>query len=42
MLLSAGPYGNVVRIVPPLVTTAHEIDVAIGILHESLAEALSG
>jgi 4-aminobutyrate aminotransferase len=39
MLLSAGPYGNVVRIIPPLVTTADEIDQALGILDESLAEA---
>jgi 4-aminobutyrate aminotransferase len=39
MLLSAGPYGNVVRIIPPLVTTGNEIDQALGILDESLAEA---
>ena len=41
MLLSAGPYGNVVRIIPPLVTSADEIDLAIGILDEALAEATS-
>mgnify|MGYP001591634057 FL=1 len=34
MLLSAGPYGNVVRVIPPLVTTAEEIDLALGILDE--------
>jgi 4-aminobutyrate aminotransferase len=39
MLLSAGPYGNVVRIIPPLVTTADEVDLALGILDEALAEA---
>jgi 4-aminobutyrate aminotransferase len=39
MLLSAGPYGNVVRIIPPLVTTAEEVDLAIGILDEALTEA---
>jgi 4-aminobutyrate aminotransferase len=39
MLLSAGPYGNVVRIIPPLVTTAMEVDLALGILDEALAEA---
>jgi 4-aminobutyrate aminotransferase len=39
LLLSAGPYGNVVRIIPPLVTTADEIDLALGILDQSLAEA---
>jgi 4-aminobutyrate aminotransferase len=41
MLLSAGPYGNVVRIIPPLVTTADEIDLALGILDEALADAVS-
>ena len=29
MLLSAGPYGNVVRIIPPLVTTAEEVEQAL-------------
>jgi 4-aminobutyrate aminotransferase-like enzyme len=37
MLLSAGPYGNVLRIIPPLVTTAAEIDLALGMLDEALA-----
>ena len=37
MLLSAGPYGNVVRIIPPLVTTAEEVDLALGILDEVFA-----
>ena len=37
MLLSAGPYGNVVRIVPPLVTTVAEVDQALGILDETFA-----
>lgn len=36
LLLSAGPYGNVVRIIPPLVTTAEEVDHALGILDEVL------
>jgi 4-aminobutyrate aminotransferase len=39
LLLSAGPYGNVVRIIPPLVTTADEVDLALGILDEALTEA---
>jgi 4-aminobutyrate aminotransferase-like enzyme len=39
MLLSAGPYGNVVRIIPPLVTTADEVDLALEILDEVLATA---
>jgi 4-aminobutyrate aminotransferase len=37
MLLSAGPYGNVVRVIPPLVTTAEEVDQALGILDETFA-----
>jgi 5-aminovalerate/4-aminobutyrate aminotransferase len=37
MLLSAGPYGNVLRIIPPLVTTTEEIDLALGVLDEALA-----
>ena len=36
MLLSAGPYGNVVRVIPPLVTTAAEVEQALGILDEVL------
>ncbi len=39
MLLSAGPYGNVVRVIPPLVTTADEVDLALGVLDEALAAA---
>jgi 4-aminobutyrate aminotransferase len=37
ILLVAGSYGQVVRIVPPLVTTAEEVDRAVGIIGESLA-----
>ena len=37
LLLSAGPYGNVVRIIPPLVTTTEEVHQALGILDETLA-----
>ena len=36
----AGPYGNVVRIIPPLVTTADEIDRALAILDEALVETV--
>jgi 4-aminobutyrate aminotransferase len=39
IVLSAGSYANVVRIIPPLVTTAEEIDRAIGILDASLTAA---
>lgn len=37
LLLSCGTYGQVVRIIPPLVTTDDEVDKAIGIIGESLA-----
>ncbi len=37
LLLSCGTYGQVVRIIPPLVTTDDEVDSAIGIIGESLA-----
>ena len=39
IVLTAGTYVNVVRIIPPLVTTAEEVDLALGILGESLAAA---
>ena len=39
IVLSAGAYANVTRIIPPLVTTAAEVDLALGILEESLAAA---
>ena len=39
IVLSAGSYANVVRIIPPLVTTADEVDLALSILDESLTAA---
>jgi 4-aminobutyrate aminotransferase len=39
IVLTAGTYVNVVRIIPPLVTTAEEVDLALSILDESLAAA---
>ena len=39
ILLSAGTWGQVVRIIPPLVTTAEEVDRALGILTEALDAA---
>ncbi len=39
MVLTAGSYVNVVRIIPPLVTTAEEVDLALGILGEALDAA---
>jgi 4-aminobutyrate aminotransferase len=39
LMLTAGTYVNVIRIIPPLVTTEDEVDRAIGILIESLDAA---
>jgi 4-aminobutyrate aminotransferase len=39
IVLTAGTYVNVVRIIPPLVTTPEEVELALGILRESLAAA---
>ncbi len=39
IVLTAGTYVNVVRIIPPLVTTADEVDQALAILGESLTAA---
>ena len=42
IVLTAGTYVNVVRIIPPLVTTADEVDLALAILDDSLAAAGAG
>jgi len=39
IVLSAGTWGQVVRIIPPLVTTEAEVGHAVGILGEALVEA---
>jgi 4-aminobutyrate aminotransferase len=39
LLLSAGSYGQVIRIIPPLVTTAAEVDHALEIISASLDAA---
>jgi 4-aminobutyrate aminotransferase len=39
IVLTAGTYVNVVRIIPPLVTTADEVDLALRTLDESLVAA---
>ncbi len=36
LLLTCGTYGQVVRIIPPLVTTDAEVDTAVGIIREGL------
>ena len=38
-MLTAGTYVNVIRIIPPLVTTADEVDLALMILEQSLTAA---
>jgi len=37
LLLTCGIYGQVVRVIPPLVTTDDEVDLALGVIGESLA-----
>ena len=39
IVLSAGTYANVARIIPPLVTTPAEVDLAVSILDQSLSAA---
>jgi 4-aminobutyrate aminotransferase len=39
LVLTAGTYVNVIRIIPPLITTAAEVDLALGILEESVTTA---
>ena len=39
IVLTAGTYVNVIRIIPPLVTTADEVSLALSVLDESLAAA---
>jgi 4-aminobutyrate aminotransferase len=39
IILTAGTYVNVVRIIPPLITTADEVDLALQTIDESLAAA---
>jgi 4-aminobutyrate aminotransferase len=37
LLLTCGTYGQVVRVIPPLVTTDDEVETAIGVISESLS-----
>ena len=37
LLLTCGTYGQVVRIIPPLITTDDEVDTALGIIRDGLA-----
>jgi 4-aminobutyrate aminotransferase len=38
LLLTCGPWDNTIRFIPPLVVTSEEIDQALEIFTESLAE----
>lgn len=40
LLLTCGVRGNVVRVIPPLIVTAEQIDLGIAMLERTLAEAL--
>ncbi|MFN8621560.1 MAG: aminotransferase class III-fold pyridoxal phosphate-dependent enzyme [Chloroflexota bacterium] len=42
MLLSCGSFGQVVRLIPPLVTTASEIDHALAVIDEAIGAAEQG
>ncbi len=37
LLLTCGTYGNVVRVIPPLVTTDEEVDLAVEVIGQALA-----
>ncbi|GAA3736574.1 4-aminobutyrate aminotransferase [Spinactinospora alkalitolerans] len=39
LLLTCGPHGNVVRMIPPLIVTADQVDAAVEIWAESVAQA---
>jgi 4-aminobutyrate aminotransferase-like enzyme len=40
-LLTCGPYGNVIRWIPPLVVTEDEVDRAVEVFEGALAERMS-
>jgi 4-aminobutyrate aminotransferase len=42
LLLDCGPYGNVIRWIPPLVVSEEQIDQALGIFERAVASALDG
>ena len=39
LLLTCGTYGNVVRVIPPLVTTDDEVDLAVDVIGQAIASA---
>ncbi|MEY8043497.1 aspartate aminotransferase family protein [Saccharopolyspora cebuensis] len=38
LLLTCGPHGNVVRMIPPLIVTAEQVDEAVGLWADAVAE----
>jgi 4-aminobutyrate aminotransferase len=40
LLLTCGPHGNVVRMIPPLVVTSEHVDAAVGLWSEAVASAV--
>jgi 4-aminobutyrate aminotransferase len=42
LLLTCGPWGNTVRWIPPLVVTPEQIEEAVGVFREAVAESSSG
>lgn len=42
LLLTCGPHSNVVRMIPPLIATAEQVDEALGIWSDAVASATSG
>ena len=41
LLLTCGPWDNTIRFIPPLVVTSEQIDQALEVLKESLAEVVA-
>jgi 4-aminobutyrate aminotransferase len=42
MLLTCGPWNNTVRWIPPLIVSADQVDEAVGIFRDALAEVRGG
>ncbi|MDA0567712.1 aminotransferase class III-fold pyridoxal phosphate-dependent enzyme [Streptomonospora sp. S1-112] len=42
LLLTCGPHGNVVRMIPPLIVTADQVDSAVSLWAEAVKEATAG
>ncbi|MER7083749.1 aspartate aminotransferase family protein, partial [Saccharopolyspora kobensis] len=42
LLLTCGPHGNVVRMIPPLIVTGDQIDEALRLWDEAVGAAVTG